>query len=91
MFPARTSRLLAVGFLTAVACGKQATSTRIASGDVPTAAALEQFVTGAGGIRLGMTEQKVNAFMLGRPWAQGPIGPPLALVYLLSHRFPSSR
>jgi hypothetical protein len=59
--------LLAVGLLTALACAKQAAPTRIASGDVPSAAELEQFVSGAGNVRLMMTEKEVSSALGTKP------------------------
>jgi hypothetical protein len=59
--------LLAVGLLTALACGTQGPPTRIAAGDVPSAAELEQFVSGAGHVRLVMTEAEVSAALRAKP------------------------
>jgi hypothetical protein len=40
---------------------------RIASGDVPSATELDQFVSGAGGVRLAMTEDEVSGALGARP------------------------
>ena len=54
--------------LVSVSCKKRVDpGTRIASGDVPSAAELDQFVSGAGGIRLAMTEDEVSAALGVRP------------------------
>jgi hypothetical protein len=58
---------LAVGLLTALACGKPAAPTRIAAGDVPSAAELEAFVSHAGNVRLTMTEQEVRSALGTKP------------------------
>jgi hypothetical protein len=49
------------------ACRKHAAPGRIAAGDVPTAAELDQFVTGAGNVRLAMTEDEVSSALGVKP------------------------
>jgi hypothetical protein len=63
----RTSLLVVIllaGFVS-FSCEKKVE--RIASGDVPSAAELDQFVSGAGGVRLTMTEAEVSAALGVRP------------------------
>jgi hypothetical protein len=69
MLVARAVFSLAVVLLiaaAATACGK-AGSTRIAAGDVPSSAELDQYVTGAGGIRLAMSEEEVTDALGTKP------------------------
>ena len=63
----RTVCLLILVAVAAGACGKTAVPTRIAAGDVPSAAELDQFVSGAGGVRLAMTEDEVSSALAVKP------------------------
>jgi hypothetical protein len=69
-FVRRTSLLVVIllAGLVSFSCKKKFDPrTRIASGDVPSAAELDQFVSGAGGVRLAMTEDEVSAALGARP------------------------
>ena len=68
--PKTIAAVIFIAFFVTVAagaCRKTAGPTRIAAGDVPSAAELDQFVSGAGSVRLAMTEDEVSSALGEKP------------------------